>query len=317
VQQDFLSEEERRKLLAIYAGIPDDSVTNPTGNGGNKVGYRSMWTQGMSITDQMPSVVEKVVKLLEEMGRETHINITDPKLEEMFFTTNASDRAGSLMFGWHQDVENFFYWQDLHNYADFYIFLDKPLRNEAGVSLVPWDAMRAKSPELYELTWATRTAMVFSPTPDGTTYAIDMMTDRPRRLGFHLDQVACAPDVGPGDLLVFGGDVVHKTQEHNSHRISLNLNAHTQASVAGYVTVAELLRGAGTKYNWMARNPNSYLGVHMNSQLSALARNPPPMVSIQTLGVALDISLRVAFVAGDAYHQALGPVRMGLHRFFR
>lgn len=299
----FLSEEERGVLLDIYDGLQDDSVTNPGGNAGHKAGYRSTWLAGLRTADFLPKVAERIRNITADALPETGIDISHPYFEEMFFTTNSSDWSRSMRFGWHQDVENHFFFQDLRNYLDFYLFLRKPDPRQAGITLVPWDSLRLQSPELYRLAKAERSVLAFHDAPPSRMVAVDASTDANYLLDYHLDQISCSPELRAGDLLLFAGDVIHRTQEHSSWRISLNINVH-QDSAKGAVSFAEMLTGGATKYSFMAKNPGTYVDLHKH-RVRVQQGIDPASAKLR----ALDAALRAAISAGFEYRKALLGVR--------
>merc|ERR1711870_92089 len=78
-------------------------------------------------------------------------------------------------------------------------------------------------------------------------------------MDFHLDSVACTPEVGPGDLILFRDDTVHRTQAHRSRRTSLNVNVHPSTR---FLDMKTTLTGGMTKYNYMYMSPFQYVGLY-------------------------------------------------------
>merc|ERR1712060_121473 len=95
-------------------------------------------------------------------------------------------------------------------------------------------------------------------TPHGV-YTVSADNDRPAYLGFGMDQVKCSPSLGPGDLVLFRGDVFHRTQPHNSYRTSLNVVVRPGIPT---LKLENQMRGGNTKYEWMAMHPYGYTMYH-------------------------------------------------------
>jgi len=306
----FVSESDRGVLQDIYDSLQDDTITNPGGNGGYNVGYRSTWLSGKRIASYLPHIAEKILNMTADAQQEAGVNISHPHFEETFFTTNSSDRARSLMFPWHQDVENYFYFQDLHNYLDFYIFLKKPEPREAGISLVPWDALLMQSPGLHRLTRTGKAAFGFQDLGNGRMLAYEASRDVPYLLNFHLDQISCSPELREGDMLLFAGNTIHRTQEHSSWRISLNIQVHQEYS-KGNASVAELLQGGMVKYDFMVKNSGTYIELHKGRIMANRGAQAETMEAD-----LLEALLRSAIFAGFRYRQALLLVRKTLGLLF-
>lgn len=268
IQRDFISAEEKETLMGIFNELESDLVVNPGGNAGNNVGYKQPALSGIQIFERMPSLKAKIMEIAkntitETEGRIDIINKHDGNIGDtpIFFTTNASEPK-TLKFGWHQDTENYFYFQDLMNFLDFYIMLQKPDPRSAGLGLVPWDLLRDRAPEFFELARGDRSrteswgAGAFGASEDGTgmTYR-DMVHDRSYRMDFQLDDVACFPELREGDLLLFRGDTIHRTQEHNTYRTSLNVLAYPQR----LMNSEKLFSGGLDKYTFIYNSANNYL----------------------------------------------------------
>lgn len=268
VARNWLPEAERKELLRIWQELPGDEVTNPGGNGGQNAGYKAPKMTGVDIFQAVPALKQRILDLAVETSKETNINIinTDGDIgtTPLFFHTNAS-AVSSLRFGWHQDFENFLYFQNLTKFLNVYIFLQKPDPKEAGVTLVPWDVLKARSPDFYEhvRNGATGDEKVnddwhcstFRDNSEGGMTVTDAVYDTESAIDFRLDDVACTPHLSAGDLLVFRGDTIHRTQEHNSHRTSLNVLTFPYQ----LIDPAKLFYGGHTKYLYLNKSYKNYL----------------------------------------------------------
>merc|ERR1712217_625590 len=70
------------------------------------------------------------------------------------------------------------------------------------------------------------------------------------------DDVACTTNLEAGDLLLLRGDIIHRTQPHNSWRTSLKI---TMPSRSMHLTVSSLLKGGIMKHHYMASHPALYV----------------------------------------------------------
>lgn len=263
----FLSEEEVAKLIEIWWNTPD--LNSPGKNGGSTPGYRI--PDKIDMFHEIPTLYEKIKNLKELIEDSTDIrtckkgsrltyNNLEVQMTGQLFHTSAN-KTGSMNFPWHQDIECYYQSDDLYNWLSFYVMLEKPHRNEAGIGVVPYDGLKARAPEMYKLTYGCRheRGCNFVHPGEWGDYLVDANSDRPVFMDFRVEEVGCYPELGPGDLAVFRGDVIHRTQPHNSYRTSLNVVVRPGLN---YLRLEDQMRGGHRKYSWMAMHPQGYVGYH-------------------------------------------------------
>lgn len=167
----------------------------------------------------------------------------------IYFTTN-----GDRGLSWHQDSVSYYAYQNHHDYLNFYIPIAKPVREKSNLSVIPFDALEARSPEMCrKLRGKGATRFVAK---RGTTVIHD--NDRGGTHGtlpYLLDEIAVTPELGAGDLLVLRGDMIHRTQDTTTRRIAMSLrmmNARTK------VQRAALVRGGLVKTIVMVQLRNDF-----------------------------------------------------------
>jgi len=268
VQPGFMSKDQVEVLLSMWAMIPFDTVTNPGANGGfQNNGRKELGNTGTEIWPNMPGLWDKLQSVVREVERGSDIRILDEngRFEVgINFLTTDSREAEPLMEPWHQDFEAALFHQTVHNVLAFYVMLDKPMPKEAGLQVVPFDVLRARSPELHRVLErpdysATGGGCNFreeaSPHGGRRTIVTDLFTDRQLSLNFSLDSLACTPELRPGDLLIYHGPAIHRTQPHKSWRTSLNMWVHPRRPKS----VGKMLQGGYIKYYYMTRNIERHL----------------------------------------------------------
>jgi hypothetical protein len=170
-------------------------------------------------------------------------------LGSIYFTTD-----GDIGSGWHQDSVSYYAYQNHHDYLNFYIPVVKPLKVKSNLSLVPFDRLEARSPELARKIRG-RGASRFE-IKDGTTIAHDNNAGGTHgTLPYDLEELAVTPELDRGDLLLVRGDVVHRTQDKETRRVAVSIRMmNSQARVRR----TELVRGGLQKAAVMTRGRRDF-----------------------------------------------------------
>jgi hypothetical protein len=159
-----------------------------------------------------------------------------------------------ISFAWHQDHESFFAYQNHYDYLNFYIPIVKPRRDKSNLSIVPFDVLAAESPRIFNRvvnSGATRFVrvgrrrLVFC---DDTGTVHVMSRD--------IERMAHTPLLAQGDLLLMRGDVIHRTQDTETERVSVSFRVSSSNAV---VRRARLADGGLEKARMMAKNPEGYM----------------------------------------------------------
>lgn len=158
-----------------------------------------------------------------------------------------------IRFPWHQDHESYFIFNDHHHYLNFYIPFIKPRRTNGNLSLIPFDQLREVSPECHDRLFHRGATSLVS--REGTTIVQFDEDDTEMKFSFDLESIAVTPELGPGDLLVLRGDVVHKTQDGDGERVAISLRRQSSKVI---VNKDRLLSGGHRKSAFMLGNMAIY-----------------------------------------------------------
>lgn len=126
-----------------------------------------------------------------------------------------------VSYDWHQDHELYYMCQHAHDVLTFWFPIVKPDRNRTGLSFIPHDRLRQRIPEIYDRLIYDRGAKIFRLQEDGTTLIRDDTTGEEIRLDFDINELAVSPEIGSGDILLFRGDTIHKTQDLDTPRLAM------------------------------------------------------------------------------------------------
>lgn len=131
--------------------------------------------------------------------------------------------------GWHKDDPPYMMGHDVASEYTLAIMLRKTYRDSGGLSFVGLDSLR-RLPAGFASSYRQAGAVVFTEAR-GLTLLQDRTSDCGYVLGTTLSDMACSPESGPGDLVVFRADLVHRTQaRHRGLREALYIRAEGPAS---------------------------------------------------------------------------------------
>jgi hypothetical protein len=177
-----------------------------------------------------------------------------------YITTRFAERSSFL----HQDFDlDYKLTRDHLNYLNFWIPLRKPEVAKSNVTLIPFDALRSRSPAEYELLVGSG-GNRFVP-QNGKTAVFgnygSILAERDRHtperyLDFDLEEIAVTPPLAAGDLLLMRGDVIHRTQDIDSDRVAASLRATHSGKL---ITRARSLVDSGAKRDPAAANMDALL----------------------------------------------------------
>ena len=193
------------------------------------------------------AVHNKLIDAASAVARASRVrvdHVASGVLGSIYFSTE-----GEIGTGWHQDSVSYFAYQNHRDYLNFYVPVVKPVRAKSNLSLVPLDRLEARSPEMAaKLRGRAATRLV---TKDGTTIVHDKNAGGILgTLPYDLDELAVTPELDRGDLLLVRGDVVHRTQDRDTHRIAVSFRMMNSQAI---VRKAEVVGGGIGKALVMAR----------------------------------------------------------------
>lgn len=175
---------------------------------------------------------------------------------------HADVTAGSIYFStkkgvnfpWHQDHESYFLFQDHYNYLNFYIPFIKDRADTSNLCLIPFDRLRMEAPDHIEKIIGGG-AKRFQPDGD-CTKVLDDEYDTAYSMPVNLERIAVVPELNAGDLLLFRGDMIHRTQDSSSNRVAISFRKVNSRSIinryrlsSGGTTKREMMKKGGGIYN--------------------------------------------------------------------
>lgn len=232
VVPNFLSEEEVTLLKNDYA------------NNSNRLEhYGNMKMVSKNAIDIISS---KIINTLTDIRNSTSIK-ADTILYPQLYVDNIN---GS--FDWHQDHEAWYIEQETVNHLNFYIPLHKEFRNKSGISIIPMQLLK-----LHPLL-INRGARRFTPGPGPRTEVIDDDLGQYFYLNFDISKHAVTPEIGPGDLLILRGDLIHKTQDTDTERYSLSVRCSYGGKI---ISKSRLFSGCEMKMRFLENNSKLYKAI--------------------------------------------------------
>lgn len=158
------------------------------------------------------------------------------------------------IFPWHQDVDSYLPFQDHLNYLNFYIPIIKPDPEKSNVCILPFDKLKEASPAAYELVRGNGGLMCTRKA--GKTEMTDMNVDGNKPLfDFDIEKLAVTPHLRAGDMLLFRGDCLHRTQDSHTQRVSASFRMYNSKKI---VSRAALVSGGVEKYVFLMKNRHFY-----------------------------------------------------------
>jgi hypothetical protein len=157
--------------------------------------------------------------------------------------------AQSRAFGWHQDHVAYYFLQEHRHHLHFYIPFIKPDPAVTNLCLIPFDALQAGAPVACERltgTGACRFAI-----NDGVTTVWDDEQACEFSIEFDIEEIAVAPELQRGDLLLMRGDTIHRTQDTKTQRVAISLGRQNSRAP---VSRSRMLSGGARKKEMMHRD---------------------------------------------------------------
>ena len=190
---------------------------------------------------------DRVQRVLALVRSETNLKV-DCTLGGGYFATGRG-----ISFPWHQDYESFFSSQNHYDYLNFYIPVVKPVREKSNLTVVPFDALERESPQTFRRVvrgGATRFVVV-----GDKQIAVAEDAGTAHVMPVDIERLAETPLLNAGDLLLMRGDVIHRTQDTDTERVSLSLRV---ASAKTIIRRSRLADGPLAKARTMTNNPPMY-----------------------------------------------------------
>lgn len=181
------------------------------------------------------------------------------------------------VLNWHLDHFSYYLYGDHHNWLICYMPVIKPSPELANLAIIPSDVLEAGDPELSRCIrgrGAMRFRCVEPDTVDwfamrfpgqviqiGDWFAIDDYEDSTMgwKIGINLEQAKVVPRLEEHDLLIMRADVIHRTNDAGSDRISIRcdgmpLHARKVEGLPGLIKLTASLPFIGRKRRYNLRN---------------------------------------------------------------
>jgi hypothetical protein len=193
-----------------------------------------------SVSDGFKCRIEETMAAVREQSN-LHVDL---QWGAIYFATGKG-----INFPWHQDHEAYFSFQNYYDYLNFYIPIVKPVREKSNLMLVPFDVLQRESPSTYK-------ALVGRGASRFVRMGSKRMVFCDDRGTVHLmpvdpERIAVTPQLGPGDLLLLRGDMIHRTQDTDTDRVSLSFRVSSSKAI---VRRSGLADGGMYKARMMAKN---------------------------------------------------------------
>lgn len=193
----------------------------------------------------MARLAPRFDEVLRQVSAQTDVQV-DVYVPDTSVYFAVGTKAG-VNFPWHQDHESFYLVQNHYDYVNFYIPIVKPDASRSNLCLIPFDVLRREEPRAYDFL-VRNGAGHFHPVA-GRWLATNDERGGARVISADLEQLAVAPELAAGDLLLMRGDIIHRTQDADTDRVALSWRAASGATVirrkrlaSGGIRKAQMMR---------------------------------------------------------------------------
>lgn len=231
----------------LQALISDFESTSAGSNSNHQVKFASR--------SALKTLADKLAPVVALIKREAHINV-DRTICGVYFDTNDIARWKTPP-AFHQDHEDYYLFQDLANYLNFYIPIIKENPEKSNLSFVPFDVLQKRDRKTFERLrgrGASRLQLLQS----GRTKVLDDACGNSWLMNCPVDEIAITPTLHAGDVLVLRGDVIHKTQDSDTRRVAVS---YRMADSNHIVKKSNLLKGSLVKLKYMTGYRNQFIKV--------------------------------------------------------
>lgn len=189
---------------------------------------------------------KKVMDTAKEVSLQTNLKI-DMLMEIVNYTSTEH-----LQFGWHQDHESQYVFQQSLNHLNFFIPIIKPDSTKSGLSLVSLSELQKHIGNEASNFIGTGAKKFYC--HDNATTVVDDESGKVFDIPVNLDSICETPNLSPGDLLLVRGDIIHKTQDVLTNRVAISVRA-IENSV---INKSRLFSGCDEKMKYIENNKQYY-----------------------------------------------------------
>jgi hypothetical protein len=207
VIRQFLSSEEIREYNSFYTAI------------------KTQVRKGLAFEKNKPeallglpcfSLHDKIDDLASRINDRTNFDLNYRRPSAAFFDTSIT----SLM--WHQDDDTEQYHGKLYRSVNFWMPILKPDPAKSGLCLISPLKLKQISQAAYDGVIG-RGDIGFIEETNKTTVINRHSHEVICTFNFEIEPLAVSPVLYAGDLLLFRGDVPHRTQDHDTYRIAIGV----------------------------------------------------------------------------------------------
>lgn len=194
-------------------------------------------------------------------------------------------------YHWHQDQVSYYTCQNHYDYLNFYIPIIKPDRAKSNISLIPFDRLQDLDPDWYQKILGKGAIDYYQKRNKTRILENDQTGKIIHTLDFKIDQHAVTPHLNAGDLLIMRGDIVHRTQDSDTKRVSISIRAVNSEHMIEY---RKLIKGTFSKL--IAMSENRSLFKYMIEVFNTLKKDKVPVKVF--LGADLGIQIKTGSYFG-------------------
>ncbi len=166
-----------------------------------------------------------------------------------YIDTSRTERTSHL----HQDFDlDYRLTRDHLNYLNFWIPIAKPDPERSNVTVIPFDALKARSEAAFERLVGSGGHRLLS--KDGATNVVgnygEILEEGEEdatafTLDFDIEELAVTPRLAAGDLLLMRGDLVHRTQDASTARTAASIRVTCSEKTIHCDRVPDVSHGDG------------------------------------------------------------------------
>ena len=207
---NFLSKETVARLTADY----HNDLANETSE---------LYQQWGVVTGTNSHGLDDLINhIMTQVRMETNIEVDFCHPLVDYFNNN------DVNFGYHQDHEPYWLWQNSYNGLNVWMPLIKPEGDKDGLFVVPTDRVSK-----YRHLLHGRGAQAFYDNNNGSTLMVDDCLGQKHILDLSLDALREVPILYPGDALIMRADTIHASQTKTHFRLAAGIRCiNTQGWVS-------------------------------------------------------------------------------------
>lgn len=159
-----------------------------------------------------------------------------------------------VTFPWRQNHKSIYRNQNHIDYLNFYMIIIKEKREEANISVIPFDKLKARSPEYYQKV-VGRGAIRYVVRNNKTTLYADEDGSTIGKLPYDINILSETPQLRAGDLLLMRGDLIHSTPPTDFRHVALAIR---MANLQNRINLKRMVNGSRAKLAMMINHRRTF-----------------------------------------------------------